>query len=162
MTQGVGDLDLSVGYALKLAAAALRTAMDAGLRPLGLTVPQYACLELLGQRPGLSAAELARGAFVTRQSMHALLLGLEERGLLARAATAARGRALPTELTDAGRQVLAQASETVVEIERRMTAALPIPAQQRLRSDLAACAAALGGTPTQSSSGSPTSARAAR
>ncbi|MFI0793804.1 MarR family winged helix-turn-helix transcriptional regulator [Micromonospora rubida] len=87
MAQGVGSLELSVGYALKQAAAALRTAMDVGLRPLGLSVPQYACLELLGQRPGLSAAELARGAFVTRQSMHALLLGLEDRGLLARAAT---------------------------------------------------------------------------
>ena len=146
MTQGVGELDLSVGYALKQAAAALRTAMDAALRPLGLSVPQYACLELLGQRPGLSAADLARAAFVTRQSMHALLLGLQERGLLARATTATRGRALPTELTDAGRQVLAQASETVAEIERRMTAALPHTAQQRLRNDLAACTAALDDT----------------
>jgi DNA-binding MarR family transcriptional regulator len=151
MAQGVGDLELSVGYALKQAAAALRTAMDAGLRPLGLSVPQYACLELLGQWPGLSAAELARGAFVTRQSMHALLLGLEERGLLARAATATRGRALPTELTDAGRRVLAQASETVAEIERRMIGALPTVAQQRLRNDLAGCTAALSGTSVESS-----------
>jgi DNA-binding MarR family transcriptional regulator len=150
MAQGVGDLDLSVGYALKQAAAALRTAMDAGLRPQGLSVPQYACLELLGQHPGLSAAELARGAFVTRQSMHALLLGLEERGLLARAPTATRGRALPTELTDDGRRALAQASKTVAEIERRMIGALPIAAQQRLRNDLATCAAALGGALTES------------
>jgi DNA-binding MarR family transcriptional regulator len=145
MTQGVGDLELSVGYALKQAAAALRTAMDAGLRPLGLSVPQYACLELLGQRPGLSAAELARGAFVTRQSMHAVLLGLEERGLLARDATAAQGRALPTELTDAGRRILAEASGIVAATEVRMTRALPADARQRLRADLAACATALGG-----------------
>lgn len=147
MGQGVGDLERSVGYTLKQAATALRTAMDAELRPLGLTVPQYACLELLGQRPGLSAAELARGAFVTRQSMHALLLGLEERGLLARAATAARGRALPTELTHNGRHILAQASEIVAGIERRMTARLSAAAQQRLREDLATCIAALNGTP---------------
>jgi DNA-binding MarR family transcriptional regulator len=145
MSQGVGRLDLSVGYTLKQAAAALRTVMDAGLRPLGLTVPQYACLELLGQRPGLSAAELARGAFVTRQSMHALLLGLEERGLLARATTATRGRALPTELTVAGRHTLAHASETVVEIERRMTQALPAAARHRLLDDLTACTTALSG-----------------
>jgi DNA-binding MarR family transcriptional regulator len=145
MTQGVGDLGQSVGYTLKQAAAALRAAMDAELRPLGLTVPQYACLELLGQRPGLSAAELARGAFVTRQSMHAVLLGLAERGLLARAATAPQGRALPTELTDAGRQALERASATVAGIERRMTDALTPAARQRLRADLAACAAALGG-----------------
>ncbi|ROT34024.1 MarR family winged helix-turn-helix transcriptional regulator [Micromonospora sp. HM5-17] len=146
MAQGVGDLNLSVGYALKQAAAALRTAMDAGLRPLGLTVPQYACLELLRQRPGLSAAELARGAFVTRQSMHAVLLGLEERGLLTRASTATRGRALPTELTEAGHRVLAEASAVVAEIERRMIRSLSVAEQQRLRADLAACAAALGDT----------------
>jgi len=145
MTQGVGDLELSVGYALKQAAAALRAAMDVGLRPLGLSVPQYACLELLGQRPGLSAAELARGAFVTRQSMHAVLLGLQERGLLARAATAPQGRALPTELTDAGRRILAEASSIVAATEARMTEALPSDARQRLRADLTACATALGG-----------------
>lgn len=151
MAPGVGDLELSVGYALKQAAAALRTAMDAGLRPLGLSVPQYACLELLGQRPGLSAAELARGAFVTRQSMHALLLGLEERGLLARAATPARGRALPTELTDTGRHILARASEIVARIERRMTDALPAAEQQRLRDGLAICADALSSSPADPS-----------
>jgi hypothetical protein len=41
----------------------------------GLTVPQYACLELLDQHSGLSNAELARGAFVTRQSMQRDLRG---------------------------------------------------------------------------------------
>ena len=67
------DLDASLGYLLKQAASTLRSSMDAALRPLGLTVPQYACLELLAQRPGLSNSELARGAFVTRQSMNVLL-----------------------------------------------------------------------------------------
>ena len=144
MTQGVGDLDRSVGYALKQAAAALRAAMDAGLRPLDLSVSQYSCLELLGQRPGLSAAELARGAFVTRQSMHALLLGLEERGLLTRAPSAPQGRALPTELTAAGRDLLTEASAIVAGIERRMTASLAA-GPDRLRADLAACVTALAG-----------------
>ncbi|GAA0508708.1 MarR family transcriptional regulator [Paractinoplanes deccanensis] len=145
MTQGVGDLDLSVGYALKQAAVALRTAMDAGLRPLGLSVSQYSCLELLGQRPGLSAAELARGTFVTRQSMHAVLLGLEERGLLERAAAAPQGRALPTQLTQAGREILAQASGIVAAVEGRMTAALSAAEKRRLLADLAGCVAALSG-----------------
>ena len=40
-----------------------------------LTVPQYASLELLGRSPGQSSAELARGAFVTRQSMNLALRG---------------------------------------------------------------------------------------
>jgi DNA-binding MarR family transcriptional regulator len=115
--------------------------MDTALRPLELTVPQYACLELLGHRPGLSAAELARSAFVTRQSMHAVLLGLEDRGLLTRAAP--QGRALPTELTPAGRSLLASARTAVADVEARMARSLSAESQQRLRADLDACTAAL-------------------
>jgi len=145
MCQGetVGPVEKAVGYVLKQAAAALRTAMDNALRPLGLTVPQYACLELLGQRPGLSNAELARGAFVTRQSMNGVLRGLQDRGLLSRPPSAPHGRALPTQLTPAGRESLRAASTAVRAVEQRMLTALPPSAQRRLRDDLAACAAAL-------------------
>ncbi|MEU4746309.1 MarR family transcriptional regulator [Actinosynnema sp. NPDC023658] len=143
MTQERVDLDSSVGYVLKQAAAALRAAMEAALRPLGLNVPQYSCLELLGQRPGLSAAELARGAFVTRQSMHTVLQGLQDRGLLTRPPTAPQGRALPTLLTDEGTRLLDQASRAVSDVERRMLRDLPSGDAERLRHDLTACADAL-------------------
>ena len=74
------ELDTSLGYMLKAAASALHSALEAVLRPLGMTITHYACLELLAQRPGLSNSELARGAFVTRQSMNVLLQALERRG----------------------------------------------------------------------------------
>ena len=74
------DLETSVGYLLKEAASALRFAMEAVLRPLGMSITHYSCLELLAQRPGLSSSELARGAFVTRQSMNVLLQALERDG----------------------------------------------------------------------------------
>jgi DNA-binding MarR family transcriptional regulator len=149
MSQGgtVGPLEEAVGYVLKQAASALRAAMDAALRPLDLTVPQYACLELLGQRPGLSNAELARGAFVSRQSMNGVLRGLQDRGLVSRPDTAPQGRARPTELTPAGRAALRAASTAVRDIERRMTAQLSATDQRRLLGDLAACAAALAEPP---------------
>jgi DNA-binding MarR family transcriptional regulator len=136
-------LDTSVGYALKQAAAALRTAMEAALRPLELTVTQYACLELLGQRPGLSAAELARGVFVTRQSMHSVLAGLEDRGLLTRPDTAPHGRALPTALTPAGAELHVRASRAVAAVEAQMLGPLSAEAVARLQGDLLACVAAL-------------------
>lgn len=139
----VGPLGTSVGYALKQAAAALRAAMDAALRPLDLTVPQYACLELLGQRPGLSNAELARGSFVTPQSMNGVLRGLQDRGLLERPARAPQGRALPSELTTAGRARLRAASTAVRDVERRMLAALSPDDQRRLLDDLGSCADSL-------------------
>ncbi len=144
----LGPVENAVGYVLKEAAVALRTAMDAVLRPLELTVPQYACLELLGQRPGLSNAELARGAFVSRQSMNGVLRGLQDRGLVSRPDTAPQGRARPTELTPAGRVALRAASAAVRDIERRMTAQLSATDQRRLLDDLAACAAALAEPPS--------------
>ena len=74
---GQVDLDRSVGYILKRAQSALHTALETRLRTHGLSVSQYACLELLAQRPDLSQSELARGAFVTRQAMHQLVAGLQ-------------------------------------------------------------------------------------
>jgi DNA-binding MarR family transcriptional regulator len=139
----VGPLDKSVGYLLKRAATSLRSALDAALRPLDLTVPQYACLELLGQRPGLSNAELARGVFVTRQSMNGVLRGLQDRGLVTRPAAAPSGRALPGNLTPAGRRLLRVASAKVRAVEKQMLANLTQAGQNRLCRDLTACIAAL-------------------
>ncbi|WP_144761101.1 MarR family winged helix-turn-helix transcriptional regulator [Curtobacterium sp. 9128] len=114
------DLETSLGYLLKEAASALRAAMEAVLRPLGLTITQYSCLELLAQRPGLSNSELARGAFVTRQSMNVLLQAFERDGLVTRPAAAPVGKTLPTELTPRGREVLEGASAAVRSVEERM------------------------------------------
>ena len=86
------DVTEHVGYRLKRAAAALRARMDQALRDHDLTVPQYSCLELLDERPGISGAELARGTFVTRQSSAIVVRGLEQAGLITRPATAEHGR----------------------------------------------------------------------
>lgn len=115
------DLDSSVGYALKEAASALRTAMEDALRPLGMTVTHYSCLELLAQRPGMSNSELARGTFVTRQSMNTLLQQLERDGIVSRPSTPTTGKVLPTTLTEAGRRQREAASAAVRQVELRMT-----------------------------------------
>ena len=143
MGQAGNDLGQVLGYVLKQAATALRTAMDGVLRPLELTVPQYACMELLDGRPGLSNAELARGAFVTRQSMNGVLRGLQERGLVTRPSTAPHGRALPTQLTESGQQRLIAARTAVGRVERQMLAHLSASEQRRLRNDLTKCVEAL-------------------
>ena len=41
------DLETSLGYLLKEASSALRAAMEEVLRPLGMSVTRYSCLELL-------------------------------------------------------------------------------------------------------------------
>ena len=123
------ELRTSVGYALKQAATALRLAMEAELRPLGMTVTHYSCLELLAQRPGLSTSELARGAFVTRQSMNVLLQTLERDGDVTRPAEDRVGKVLPTRLTARGRERLAAATVAVRAVEMRMLAGLSVAEQ---------------------------------
>lgn len=114
------DLETSLGYLLKEASSALRAAMEEVLRPLGMTVTHYSCLELLAQRPGLSNSELARGAFVTRQTMNVLLKTLERDGDVTRPAEAPVGKVLPARLTPRGRRSLERASAAVRSVELRM------------------------------------------
>ncbi|MGR6742275.1 MarR family winged helix-turn-helix transcriptional regulator [Microbacterium sp. F1-18] len=118
------DLETSMGYLVKEVSSALRSAMEDVLRPLGMNITHYSCLELLAQRPGLSNSELARGTFVTRQSMNVLLQALERDGEVVRAATPAAGKALPTELTERGRERLAAATAAVRGVEVRMLSGL--------------------------------------
>ncbi|MEU0533994.1 MarR family winged helix-turn-helix transcriptional regulator [Amycolatopsis tolypomycina] len=124
MSQDGIDLQTSLGYLLKEASSALRVAMEEVLRPLGMSVTHYSCLELLAQRPGLSNSELARGAFVTRQSMNVLLQALERDGYVTRPAAPPVGKALPTRLTPLGRRSLEQATAAVRAVEVRMLSGL--------------------------------------
>ena len=138
------DLETSLGYLLKQAASALRSSMEAVLRPLGMTVTHYACLELLAQRPGLSNSELARGAFVSRQSMNVLLQSLERDGVVTRPAEPPVGKTLPTKLTPLGRRQLAKATVAVKVVESRMLSGLDAASQQEARRILASLIAPLG------------------
>ncbi|WP_019926716.1 MarR family winged helix-turn-helix transcriptional regulator [Nocardia sp. BMG111209] len=123
------DLETSLGYLLKEASSALRAAMEEVLRPLGMSVTHYSCLELLAQRPGLSNSELARGAFVTRQTMNVLLQALERDGYVTRPAAAPVGKVLPTRLTPRGRRSLEKATAAVRSVEDKMLAGLTGPEQ---------------------------------
>jgi DNA-binding MarR family transcriptional regulator len=141
--QTVGPVEQSVGYVLKEVTTLLRSAMDSALRPLDLTVPQYVTLELLHQKPGLSNSELARRAFVTRQSMNLVLRTLQARHLVSRPDVATDGRARPADLTPAGQHLLENASVTVRKIELQLLSPLAAHDQAILLGYLKSCAAAL-------------------
>lgn len=139
------DLGRLVGYQLKRVQAVLRSAMDAALREHDLTTPQYVCLELLDQRPGLSNADLARDAFVTRQSMNVVLRNLHGAGLVTRPATAPHGRALPLRLTEQGAARLKAARAGMLAVERRLTARLDARETEVLLAQLSDMAESLSG-----------------
>ncbi|WP_193070931.1 MarR family winged helix-turn-helix transcriptional regulator [Brevibacterium sp. FME37] len=138
-----GALEAMIGYQLKHLQSVLRSRMDETLRPLGLSTPQYACLELLRRSPGASNSELARGAFVTRQTMNTLLRSLQDRGLVTRATKAETGRALPTTLTTEGGEALDQAVERVERISALMVSTLAPELKAHLGEALDLCIGAL-------------------
>ena len=135
------DLDQSVGYALKRAQHALHSTMDGELRDYGLSVSQYAALQILASRPRISNADLARDAFVSRQAMHQLLTGLGATGLVS---AVGEGRSQRYALTAEGRTRLRKASSTVAAIEQRMLATLSPADREQLHRQLTICATALG------------------
>jgi DNA-binding MarR family transcriptional regulator len=147
------DLDMSqdgllpladnVGYVLKQAATALHVAMENALRPCGLTLSQYSCLEHLARDPGQTNAQLARGMFVTPQSMNDVLRGLQRRGLVERAERPASGRALPTHLTADGARTLDAARTALVPVDDALAALTASPEHAQLLASLRAVIGAL-------------------
>lgn len=133
-----------LGYALKRAQHALRTAMDEALRPLGLTTPQYSVLSAIELNPGISNAALARAAFVTAQTMQGIVANLERAGLLKRKEDPSHGRILKGELTRKGEKVLREAHEAVAKVEGLMLATLDPGEAARLTDRLLDFAEVLG------------------
>lgn len=113
-----------LGYLLKTAQHALRREMDEALRPLGLSVSQYAVIADIERTPGLANADLARRAFITPQSMQGILSNLERSGLIQRGSDENHGRRQPSELTEKGRSLLKSAESIAHEMEERMSKAI--------------------------------------
>ncbi|VVJ19806.1 Transcriptional regulator [Amycolatopsis camponoti] len=123
------------GYLIKRAQQALNQACTDRLRPLELSMSQYAVLRALDDHPGASSAELARITFVTRQSLRDVLGGLRSAGLVTVAEQASTGRARPVALTTSGRTKLRAAEELITRVEEEMLGDLSAD-QRRYLADL--------------------------
>jgi len=132
-----------LGVLVKETQAILHQRMDEVLRPLGLSVPQYACLQALHDTPGITSSELARRAFVSRQAMNVLLQGLERRGLIARSDNPGPRRERATALTATAATLVDQARAEVATVATTMTSELAAPDLDELRTLLSTCRDAL-------------------
>jgi DNA-binding MarR family transcriptional regulator len=113
--------------------------MEQLLEPTGLTVPQYNVLSAVQLQPGISNAALARGAFVTAQSMQGIVANLERLRLLQRKPHAAHGRIRQSELTVKGEVVLTKAHKLLAGVEEAMTSGFRKEEIEALRSLLHRC-----------------------
>jgi DNA-binding MarR family transcriptional regulator len=120
--EGYRGVEGHSGYLLRQAFFALRGALDAALRPHGLTAAQYGVLSVLAREPGASGADLARACNTTPQAMNGLVATLERDGLVERRPHPTHGRIRQVELTEDGRGRLEMAHPAAraleAEIER--------------------------------------------
>jgi DNA-binding MarR family transcriptional regulator len=122
-----------LGYLLHRVAATLRPEVAAVLAPIGLGLAEFVCLRIISLHPGLTSAELARYTNVTAQATNQLLHRLETAGAVHRPDTAAAGRALPAELTAAGRALLTRAEDAVHVADQRVLDRLTPTEQRQLK-----------------------------
>ena len=128
------DREQSLGRLLKRAEQTLLRAKSEAVKPTGVTLAQYVALAELDERPGITAAELARACLVSPQAMMVVLKAMEEQGLIQRSHHPRHQTVLELYLTDPGQETLASARKLVEPVERRVQDAFSAADADALRS----------------------------
>lgn len=121
-----------LGTFIKRAEQALMAEKQRVLKPLGLSVPQYAVLHALSVAP-LSGAQLARVCCVTPQSMASLLATLETKRLIERSPSDVHAQVLVAKLTRSGHALFRKADAAALEVEARLSEAYEPDEEKSLR-----------------------------
>lgn len=142
----------AIGRLLKHMHQSVRQATDEALRRerIELTFAHFVALYNLASEPGITGAELARRAFVTAQTMNALLRRLEEEGALGRKPNPANQRADSWYLTKAGRANLRKAQVVVEKVWSQLFEALNNQEVRQLQGLLERCLAGFDRAITES------------
>jgi DNA-binding MarR family transcriptional regulator len=94
-----------IAMGLRAAYWAMHRRTEAGLAACGVTADQFVLLSLLAREDGITQQELVRRASSDANTVRAMLVLLEKRGLVARDRHPTDGRARCVALTRKGRQV---------------------------------------------------------
>lgn len=93
--------------------------------PDGLTQRQFAVLEAVSQKSGLTQTDLVRATGIDRSTLADLVLRMTTKGLLAREKSAIDARAKAVSLSAAGQAALDGARPKVEAADKRILALLP-------------------------------------
>ena len=130
---------------LRQAAGAHRLIEERLLADLGVTPPQLAAMTLIGANPGLLAADLARKAKLTPQTVSLIIANLRRAGLAREedGAVPSHSRARPLALTPRGESVLRMGRERVEAASARLVEGMRPKRERALRRWLAGVASGL-------------------
>ena len=133
--------DVQAGYIITRLHHALRRELDDRLREFGLNTAHYLLLRELSGGEALSAADLARRAYVRPQAMAPIITTLETRGLIKRSPHRQHRRILEVRLTPAGLKMLAACAQRCDKVEEQLLAGLNPAERTRLLRVLQDCLA---------------------
>jgi DNA-binding MarR family transcriptional regulator len=112
----------AIGRAVKRLQMRHHNAINAGLRPLGISVVQWDALRHLEENPGASLHDLAVLTFQSDQSFGTLAGRMIQRGLIER--VPGPGRAVRHRLTEKGRSLRSKGDAVVESVLRESFAPL--------------------------------------
>ena len=131
---------------------ALQLALDIYSREVGsdgLTQRQFAVLEAVSLRSGLTQTDLVKVTGIDRSPLADLVARMAQRGLLSRERSTLDARAMAVRLTPEGETALADARPRVVEADRQIMALLPKGRRESFLEILAELAGAADAAPEE-------------
>jgi DNA-binding MarR family transcriptional regulator len=131
-TPGLGTLDDLIGLQLRLAQLRFFDDYYQQLGHVGLSPAEHAVLALLLENPGVRQGALGEALRIKRSNMTKVMRGLEERGLVWRAAPKNDGRAFEVRPTERGRAMASKLSDPIHATDARSAAALNEAERQQL------------------------------
>ena len=93
--------------------------------PEGLTQRQFAVLEVVSAKAGLTQTDLVRATGIDRSTLADLVARMEQKGLVERQRSTLDARAMAVRLTEAGSAALEAARPRVQSADKRILALLP-------------------------------------
>jgi DNA-binding MarR family transcriptional regulator len=131
-------------YLLRQANAAVRRALDRVLAKEGMTYPLQAALTMIRAYEAISAADLARLAMLTPQTVNGIVRGLDERGAIRKEADPVHGRILRLVVTEEGRALNKRCRSLTAPIEAALNAQIAASHERALREWLVTVAKSFG------------------
>lgn len=107
------------GYTIKKVQFLIHNLMNIKLQTISLTLPQYSVLKVLKGHGPITGAKLAKKSFVTPQTMHTLLVSMENRNLIKRNAVKGNNKSLNISLTDQGASILKNADDVLGDVIKK-------------------------------------------
>lgn len=115
---------IGISHSLRKLDLRIESALNEGLKRLGLSHAQYTALSSLEQAPGQTNAELARECAVTPQTMNRMIQTLTEDGLILKKERKDDTLRVALELSPRAEALVCDAHILVNEIEKKMTRGL--------------------------------------